>query len=73
MYQMLLCNDAVITYELTARFLEDRSFQYLGNRILNHGIGDISNYRYRINFTVSPVSSGSISESGTIKVSDGMI
>lgn len=43
-----LCNDAVITHELTVRFLEDGSFQYLGNKILNDGISDIPDYQYRI-------------------------
>lgn len=43
-----LCNDAVITHELTVRFLKDGSFQYLGNKILNDGISDIPDYQYRI-------------------------
>lgn len=47
--QMILCNDAVITHELTVRFLEDGSFQYLGNSILNNGIEKIPRYQYRIN------------------------
>ena len=46
--QMILCNDAVITHELTVKFSEDGSFQYLGNRILNHGIENIPEYQYRI-------------------------
>lgn len=45
---MVICDDAVITHELTVRFLEDGSFQYLGNRILNDGINDIPDYQYRI-------------------------
>ncbi|MCI8887362.1 MAG: hypothetical protein HFG70_04670 [Hungatella sp.] len=32
---MILCDDAVITHELTVRFSEDGSFQYLGNKILD--------------------------------------
>lgn len=32
---MVICDDAVITHELTVRFAEDGSFQYLGNKILN--------------------------------------
>ena len=32
---MVICDDAVITHELTVRFAEDGSFQYLGNEILN--------------------------------------
>lgn len=45
---MILCNDAVITHELTVRFLEDGGFQYLGNKILDDGISDIPEYQYRI-------------------------
>ncbi len=45
---MVICNDAVITHELTVRFAENGSFQYLGNEILNDGIQDIPNYQYRI-------------------------
>lgn len=40
--------EAVITHELTVRFAEDGSFQYLGNKILNGGIKDIPEYQYRI-------------------------
>ncbi len=46
--QMILCDEAVITHELTVRFFEDGSFQYLGNKILNDGIKDIPEYQYRI-------------------------
>lgn len=45
---MVICDDAVITHELTVRFAEDGSFQYLGNKILNNGIEDIPKYQYRI-------------------------
>lgn len=45
---MVICDDAVITHELTVRFAEDGSFQYLRNKILNDGIQDIPNYQYRI-------------------------
>ena len=45
---MVLCDDAVITHELTVRFGKDGSFQYLGNRILNNGIRNIPEYQYRI-------------------------
>lgn len=45
---MILCDDAVITHELTIRLEEDGSFQYLGNEILNDGINDIPDYQYRI-------------------------
>ncbi len=47
--QMILCDDAVITHELTIRFYEDGSFRYLGNKILNNGVNDIPEYQYRIN------------------------
>ena len=46
---MVICDDAVITHELTIRFAEDGNFQYLGNKILNDGIRDIPDYQYRIN------------------------
>ena len=45
---MIICDDAVITHELTVRFAEDGSFQYLGNEILNDGIIHILDYQYRI-------------------------
>ena len=44
----VICDDAVITHELTVRFAEDGSFQYLGNEILNDGIMHIPDYQYRI-------------------------
>ena len=46
--EMVVCDDEVITHELTVRFLEDGSFQYLGNRILKDGIENIPDYQYRI-------------------------
>lgn len=45
---MVICEDAFITHELTVRFAEDGSFQYLGNNILSDGIDDIPDYQYRI-------------------------
>ncbi|MBP3457953.1 MAG: hypothetical protein J6K58_01965 [Lachnospiraceae bacterium] len=45
---MVICDDAVITHELTVRFAEDGSFRYLGNEILDNGIKDIPDYQYRI-------------------------
>lgn len=45
---MVICDDAVITHELTVRFAENGSFQYLGNEILNDGIMHIPDYQYRI-------------------------
>ena len=44
----VICNDAVITHELTVRFADDGSFQYLGNEILDDGIKEIPAYQYRI-------------------------
>ena len=37
-----------ITHELTVKFREDGSFQYLGNKILEDGIHQIPQYQYRI-------------------------
>ena len=45
---MVICDDAFITHELTVRFAEDGSFQYLGNEILNNGNRHIPDYQYRI-------------------------
>lgn len=45
---MVLCDDAVITHELTVRFRENGSFLYLGNHILNDGVKNIPDYQYRI-------------------------
>ncbi len=45
---MILCDDAVITHELTVQFSEDGGFQYLGNKILDNGISNIPEYQYRI-------------------------
>ncbi len=44
---MILCDDAVITHELTVQFAEDGSFQYLGNKILDDEISNIPEYQYR--------------------------
>lgn len=46
--EMVLCDDAVITHELTVKFAEDGSFQYISNKILNDGIQEIPDYEYRI-------------------------
>lgn len=46
---MVVCEEAVITHELTVRLEEDGSFKYLGNEILHNGIRDIPDYQYRIN------------------------
>ena len=45
--EMVLCNEAVITHELTVKFNKDGSFRYLGNKILNGGIKKIPEYQYR--------------------------
>ena len=45
---MVICDDAVITHELTVKFADDGSFQYLGNEILDDGIKEIPAYQYRI-------------------------
>ena len=45
---MVICDDAVITHELTIKFAENGSFQYLKNEILNDGIMNIPDYQYRI-------------------------
>ena len=45
---MILCDDAVITHELTVQFSEDGGFRYLGNKILDDGISYMPEYQYRI-------------------------
>ncbi len=45
---MVIWDDAVITHELTVRFAEDGSFQYLGNEILDDVVKDMPAYQYRI-------------------------
>ena len=45
--EMVLCDDAAITHELTIKVNEDGSFQYIQNRILN-GVENIPDYQYRI-------------------------
>ncbi len=42
-----VCDDAVITHELTIRPAGDGSFQYIGNKILEDGVKDIPAYQYR--------------------------
>ena len=44
----VLCDDAVITHELTLKFREDGSFQYLSNKILENGIKNVPGYQNRI-------------------------
>lgn len=45
---MILCDDAVITHELTIEPEADGSFIYLGNKILEEGIKKIPDYQYRV-------------------------
>lgn len=45
---MVLCDDAVITHELTVSFREDGSFQYLSNKVLEDGLKNIPAYQYRL-------------------------
>ena len=46
--EMLLCDDAVMTHELTAQFAEGGSFQYPGNKIRNTEMGEKPPCQYRI-------------------------
>lgn len=46
--EMVLCDDALITHELTVKFTGDGKFQYLGNKILHEGNNGIPEYQYRI-------------------------
>lgn len=46
--QMILCDDALITHELTVRLSDDGAIRYLGNQILDDGILDIPEYQFRI-------------------------
>lgn len=45
---MVICNEAFITHELTVQFAEDGSFQYIGNLVLDNGIQEIPKYQYRV-------------------------
>ena len=44
----VVCNDAVITHELTVKFQYEGSVHYVGNRILDNGIDNIPKYQYRL-------------------------
>lgn len=46
---MISCDEAVITHELTVKFADDGSFMYLGNKILGDGLTNIPDYKYRCN------------------------
>lgn len=45
---MVICDDRLITHELTVKFAEDGSFRYLGKKILGDGIREIPKYWYRV-------------------------
>ena len=44
---MVLCDDSLITHELTVKFKEDGSFQYLGNEIRKEDRNNVPEYQYR--------------------------
>ena len=44
----VVCNDVVITHELTMKIQDDGTIQYVGNRILDNGIDNIPRYQYRL-------------------------
>lgn len=46
--EMSVCDEAVITHELTVRFAEDGTFQYVRNKIRGEGMDHIPEYQYRI-------------------------
>lgn len=41
-------NEAFITHELTVRFADDGSFQYMGNKVLGDGLAKMPEYQYRM-------------------------
>ena len=46
--RQVVCNDVVITHELTMKIQDDGTIQYVGNRILDNGIDNIPRYQYRL-------------------------
>lgn len=44
---MVICDDALITHDLTVKFKEDGSFQYLGNEIRKEDRNNVPEYQYR--------------------------
>lgn len=46
--EMVLCDEAVITHELTIKKYKGGGFKYIKNKIINKGINDIPSYQYRI-------------------------
>ena len=45
---MVICDDALITNDLTVKFKEDGSFQYLGNEIWKEDRNNVLEYQYRV-------------------------
>lgn len=45
---MVICDDALITHNLTVKFKEDGSFQYLGNEIREEDKINVPEYQYRV-------------------------
>lgn len=45
---MVLCDDELITHELTIQMEEDGSFKYLGNKIRDDVLRDLPAYQYRV-------------------------
>ena len=45
---MVLCDDALITHDLTVKFKEDGSFQYWGNEIRKEDRNNVPEYQYRV-------------------------
>lgn len=45
---MVICDDALITHDLTVKFKEDGSFQYLGNEIRKEDRNNVPKYQYRV-------------------------
>ena len=45
---MVICDDALITHDLTVKFKEDESFQYLGNEIRKEDRNNVPEYQYRV-------------------------
>ena len=46
--EMVLCDDALITHELTVQIGKDGGFQYLGNKIREDELRDLPKYQYRL-------------------------
>ena len=45
---MVICDDALITHDLTVKFKEDGRFQYLGNEIRKEDRNNVPEYQYRV-------------------------